>query len=470
MNLPSDFTARLTRQIGADEAARLCHALNAVAPVSVRLNPAKPLPSACNETDQPWSLAEAMSEAEPVAWCDGGFYLPSRPKFTFDPLLNAGCYYVQEASSMAVAATIAYIYNMYSRRTAADANFRMLDLCAAPGGKSTLWRDMLPADDALLVCNEVVRSRLNILAENMAKWGHPDVVLTGAQPSDFARLRDWFDVIAADVPCSGEGMFRKDSEARSQWSEANVAMCAERQRNIVVDVWPALRTGGLLVYSTCTFNREENEENVQWIARTLGAKVLPLSFPAESGIVESGGGYHFFPHLVRGEGFFVALLQKTTADDGSQAEKPLRTRHHKQPTQAALPAWFDLPFAALPSPTGVYCAVRPRFAHDARKIADTLSTLYCGVPAAEVKGKKYIPQQPLAPCTCFQGNACPRVSLNHTDALRYLRRESLTIPADTPRGYVIACYRDQALGFLNNLGTRANNLYPAQWRKRTGDA
>ena len=264
-------------------------------------------------------------------------------------------------------------------------------------------------------------------------------------------------------------MFRKDDGARSEWSEAGVAMCAQRSRDIVSDVWPALRPGGLLIYSTCTFNRAENEDNVAWIARTLGADVLPLSFPADSGAQESGGGYHFFPHRVRGEGFFLALLQKkpmasAPARHGKVTKQSRRSAASELP--AACRAWLTEDCAALPARADTLCAMPRRFATDALRIEATLPTLHSGLPTAQAKGRKLIPTPELALSTLLRAEAFPRVDLCYADAIKLLRCESLLLPAETPRGYVLALYEGLPLGFLNNLGTRANNLYPTPWRIR----
>ena len=236
--------------------------------------------------------------SENVAWCKSGYYLDERPLFTADPLFHAGVYYVQEASSMFLEQAVKQYFPM------ADT---VLDLCAAPGGKSTLLSQTL-AESSLLVSNEIIRSRAYILAENLIKWGNPNVVVTNNEPKDFAILGGFFDAIVIDAPCSGEGMFRKDAGAVEEWSEYNVTLCAARQTEIVSSVWDALKTDGILVYSTCTFNREENEENVQWICNELGAEVLSIDLQGNSDITKSDFGYRFYPHKTKGEGFFISVL------------------------------------------------------------------------------------------------------------------------------------------------------------------
>ncbi len=458
MELPKDFIDETTRLLGSDEAEALCHALTeGQTPVSVRRNPAKPcehLPAA---------------EKGDVPWCSEGVYLAERPRFTYDPLLHAGCYYVQEAASMFAAKAYEVIARDFTPR-------RMLDLCAAPGGKSTLWRSLLP-EGSLLVANEPMMPRAYVLAENLAKWGHPDVVCTAAFPDAFSPLGSFFDVVAADVPCSGEGMFRKDEGAIAEWSIENVDACAARQMDIVRAVWPALRQGGYLVYSTCTFNRQENEDNVAAICAELGAETveIPVDESWQIATDTTGRGlhaYHFFPHRTEGEGLFLALLRKTS-------EAPVLKEKKKKKQAAVLPrctsegcskmaSWLrnGEQFKLVQPDESHVVALRENLAADAWRVASSVRTLTMGVALAETKGKKIIPQHALALSTELATDAFPHAELTLDNALSYLRREALTLPAGVPRGYVVATYEGHVLGFLNNLGSRANNMYPTEWRIR----
>ena len=232
MNLPASFTEYTRALLGVEEYEKLVSALQQEPPVSIRLNRLKV---------HRLKVENALSVQPP--WSSEGIYLDERLTFTFDPLFHAGCYYVQEASSMFVEQVL---------RQHVTKPVVMLDLCAAPGGKSTHARSVLP-EGSLLVANEVIRNRSQILAENLTKWGHPDVVVTNNDPADFSALPSFFDVILTDVPCSGEGMFRKDSVAVEEWSPENVEICWQRQRRIIADVWPSLKPGGILIYSTSTY-------------------------------------------------------------------------------------------------------------------------------------------------------------------------------------------------------------------------
>ena len=451
--LPQDFEAQMTAQLGADEAGRLFAALSAAAPVSVRLNARK----------GGAELAAAGGEAVP--WCGMGRYLAERPVFTLDPLFHAGAYYVQEAASMFVEQAF---------RVMDGVPQRVLDLCAAPGGKSTLWRSLLP-DGTLLVANEPVRQRAMVLAENMAKWGHPDVFVTNAYPADFAPLTGFFDVVAADVPCSGEGMFRKDSGAVAEWSAAAVALCAERQRGIITDVWPALREGGYLVYSTCTFNRQEDEDNVAWICRELGAEAVEVACPAAWGVTGDVTGQglpvaHFFPHKTRGEGFFLALLRKTVPCDLAVKKKKKKTRGTPPPVPGAktLAGWLrdSGSFKLLRTENARVSAARAALMADYEAVSAAARVIMAGVPLAEEKGRKLVPAAELALSLQLADGAFPKAELPLADALAYLRHEAVALPPSVPRGHVLCCFQGRPRGFANNLGSRANNLYPQEWRIR----
>lgn len=456
--LPPAFHKQIAELLGPAEADALCRSLtDTEPPVSLRINPLRPSP------------ALPAAESGNVPWCTQGRYLQARPKFTYDPLLHAGCYYVQEAASMFIEQAWKQIVRDFVPR-------RLLDLCAAPGGKSTLWRSLLP-DGALLVANDPVRPRAQILAENLTKWGHPDVVATSAYAEEFAPLGSFFDVVAADVPCSGEGMFRKDAAAIDEWSPENVTACAARQWQIVESIWPALRQGGYLVYSTCTFNREENEDNVVRICRELGAEIVAIDIATEWGICGDTTHrglpvYHFFPHHAQGEGLFLALLRKT-AEAPVAKEKKNKKRLPAQRRQAAKGAakasgWLkeDSSFQIINADENHLVALRQTLADEMQRVCATVHALAAGILLAEDKGGKLVPQHALAVSDALAPGAFPRAELTLEQALAYLRRETITLDAEMPRGYVTVAYQGFVLGFVNNLGTRANNLYPQEWRIR----
>lgn len=453
MALPIDFVTRTRALLGGAEYEQLEQALLSDAPVSIRVNPAKGL------------SGEGLAA---VPWSEAGFYLPSRLSFTFDPLFHAGCYYVQEASSMFLEQVV---------RSCVPDPVICLDLCAAPGGKSTLLHSTLP-EGSLVVSNEVIRSRSVVLAENIQKWGYPNNLVTNNDPSEIGKLTHLFDVIVADVPCSGEGMFRKDTDSMGEWSVANVELCAARQRRILQDVWDALKPGGLLIYSTCTYNTEEDEENIHYIIEELGA--TPVEVPVAEAWKISGAlkydhaVYRFFPHRTKGEGFFLAALrkqegevrtisQKTKHKERKQQGKnqptlPQEVKHYLKPDVEYTAQWQDTTCYLLPPPVQ---AVYPLFQ------AAKLRILTAGIEIGAMKGRDLIPAQSLAQSIALHPEAFPRQEVDWETAIAYLRKEALVLPAETPRGYVLLTYQSHPLGFVKNLGNRANNLYPQEWRIRS---
>ena len=459
MNLPIDFINRTCELLGEEQFTAFREALTKESPVSVRVNRLK--------TDV---VPEGGSR---VPWCDTGYYLASRPTFTFDPLFHAGCYYVQEASSM----FLEQVLKQYVHEPVV-----MLDLCAAPGGKSTLARSVLP-EGSLLVANEVMRNRVQVLAENVTKWGHPDTVVLNNDPADFTSLGELFDVILTDVPCSGEGMFRKDPVAVEEWSVENVALCWQRQRRIVHDIWACLKPGGLLIYSTCTYNREENEDNVAWIAEELGAEILPVTVSSEWNITGNLAGkdfpvYRFLPHRTEGEGLFMAVLRKSGESDADVSAFRLR----KEKKAKGGKGKEKVP--ALPKEAKGWLASSEQYAWTMEQnritafpavyqsiyemLRERMHVVYAGVPVAEIKGKDLIPSHALAMSVCRNKEVFPSVEVSYEQAIAYLRKEAFALDADAPRGYLLIRYKGKALGFVKNIGNRANNLYPQEWRIRSG--
>ena len=365
MQLPEDFKRETRLVMGDERFNRFMGAFDEEPPVSIRLNPRRHITHSTFHI--PHSTFHIPQERIP--WCEEGCVDAPTPK-------------------------------------------RALDLCAAPGGKSTALLSVLP-DDCTLVSNEPISNRAQILLENITKWGYPNSIVTNNYPRDFRKAKLTFDLILCDVPCSGEGMFRKDPATIGEWSQQNVEKCWRLQREIVADAWECLAPGGLLIYSTCTFNLKENEENVRWILENFDAEALDIPIDPSWNITGSllegftAPVYRFIPGITRSEGLFVCVIRKrgTRNEDTLTKEKLEKTR----------------------------CL----------KVLD--------------------PSNLLPPSSIL----LPRINIDYPEALKYLRGEALVLPADTPRGIVNITYKGIVLGPAKNIGNRANNLYPKAWRIKT---
>jgi len=447
--LPFDFIEQMRPLLGAELDAFL-QSLQTERETSVRVNDKIPF-------EQLTVLHEAGLEEVP--WCPDGYYLKHRPQFTLDPLLHAGCYYVQEASSMFLDEVLAQFVRPDSI---------VLDMCAAPGGKSTLISQFL-GEEGLLVSNEVVRSRVFVLSENIQKWGNGNTIVTHNPARDFGdQAENLFDCVLVDAPCSGEGLFRKDEEAVDEWSLKNVQMCAERQQEILRYVWPALKPGGVMIYSTCTYNDVEDEQSALFIRDTLGADVLKVSLEPTWNIVESGKvGYHFYPHKTRGEGLYICVLRKR---DGQYA--PFRPKLEKERNKKAIEGLSELRSWLL-HPDRWTIRQSDRFT-DAYplKYKDLIewfsmhfTCISTGFGMGEMRGKRVAPQHSLTMLKDFRKDIFPQVELSLEQALNYLRCEALVLE-DRPTGILLMTYKGVPLGFVKNVGNHCNNLYPNEWRIR----
>ena len=416
MELPEAFESYTRGLMGEQLYRQFREGLDQPSPVSIRFNPFK---YTLDTKDIPDSEGE-------VPWCRSGIYLKQRPAFTFDPLLHAGVYYVQEASSM---------FLDHVLRQVIDHPVTVLDLCAAPGGKTTCAMSAIP-QGSLLFSNEPIRNRAQILNENVLKFGHPDIIVTNNYAKDYQQSGIQFDLILTDVPCSGEGMFRKDENAIREWSTGKVEQCRMLQREIVSDIWHCLKPGGILIYSTCTFNSLEDEENVLWIASQLGADFIPIKTPQEWNITgallpkpdtsqKPLPVYRFIPGKTKGEGLFMAVLKK-----------------HGTDTSAERPSWKALE----------------------KRAARSLHILSHGIRPDERKGKSLVPDISKALSLRSDKSAYPKINVSYAQAIAYLRKEVLTLPPDSPTGFVLICYQNFPLGFAKNIGHRANNLYPKEWK------
>ncbi len=416
---------------------------------SIRINPSK-------SSERKIPLFEA---AERVPWSEYGYYLKSRPSFTFDPFFHAGCYYVQEASSM-------FLEQALKQTTDLSKSLRILDLCAAPGGKSTHLQSLI-SQDSLLLSNDVIRSRANVLKDNIIKWGGGNAVVTNNDPGEFARLENFFDVIVVDAPCSGSGLFRKDAEAIHEWSENNVRLCSQRQQRIVADVWPALKKGGILIYSTCSYSKEEDEEIMDWITDQLRAATCRLQIAGGWGIVETNSsegnyGYRFWPDKVKGEGFFLSCFQK---EDGAFQSG---TAIKKKPVQLnknelmLLEDWTITNGKQFVKHLNTVYAWPAHLAADFSYILENVRVLYSGTIIGELIRDKLVPSHALALSICVK-KSVKRIELNHDQAINFLQRRELDIKREE-KGWKIVTYNDFPLGWINVLANRINNYYPKELR------
>ncbi|MDR0983147.1 MAG: RNA methyltransferase [Culturomica sp.] len=442
ISLPEAFCKRMERLLNG-EFEDFNSALSELSPVSVRMNPLKKM-----------TQFESAEIDDKVEWCSDGFYLKQRPIFTLDPCFHGGAYYVQEASSM----FLGYVL----RQITDQQPLRVLDLCASPGGKTTLTASVLP-EGSLLIANEVIQSRAAILKENVIRWGYDNIVVSNNDPADFRPLNGAFDIVIVDAPCSGEGMFRKERKALEEWSEQNLALCAARQKRILADVWDSLKPDGFLIYSTCTYNPEENELITEWLLNNYDCKSVSVEHPYKTITPTADNGYRFYPHKTRGEGFFITVVQK------GEGKVTIEKKSKKTP-KIAMPKEL----AAMINPTvetdtyfkGNMCGILPAAHTDfLKELEKHLKITYKGCEMAEIFGNKYKLLHPLALYVHLNKSACNVLPLQLSDALKYLRKEEIT--ANNAKGdWILLTFNDIALGWAKNIGNRLNNYFPKEWRIR----
>ena len=442
---PANFIESLKKEPGFDAENFINEHQNFNAPTSIRLNPFK---------------LSAVKTDERVPWCDFGYYLNTRPSFTFDPLFHAGCYYVQEASSM----FIAHIYN--SIKT--DEPLRVLDLCAAPGGKSTLLNSLMTADD-LLVANEIIKTRVPILSDNLTRWGTANTIVTNNDPKDFGRLKGFFDIILVDAPCSGSGMFRKDPAAVDEWSEANVNLCHQRQERILADVYPALKDGGYLIYSTCSYSHQENEDILDWLCEEFEFESIQMPIKNEWGIIETESpkknahGYRFYPGKIKGEGLFAACLRK--AEDSGNINGRFDSQQKLNAKEIAFVKGY------INQPNDFYFfKVADDWLTIPNQHKESLNILHknlyikkSGVRIGRLAGNDLIPDHELALSLIANKDAFIQTELDREQAIQYLRKDNLVLHT-AEKGWSLMNFEGHSLGWAKLLPGRINNYYPKELR------
>ncbi len=445
MNLPDQFVQQITQQLGSESEA-FFQSLTTPPPVSIHLNPKKVFP---------------IPKLEHVPWNKNGYYLPFRPVFTLDPLFHAGAYYVQEASSMFVAEVLRQCVDL-------NEDLNVLDLAAAPGGKTVALASIL-SKGSILLSNEVIHNRYQILKQNIAKWGYSNVFSSNHDAQGLSRIGSFFDVILVDAPCSGEGLFRRDSKAAQEWSPDNVHHCTARQKKILADTIQLLKPGGLLLYSTCTFNSKENEENAIWLSKEFGFQALELELPHNWGITKRSVGYQFYPHKTKGEGFYLACFRKEGAfTPNPKSKKPKSMglwQKVSKNTLASLSPWIDPEVAIsafLNEKTGQIFILPKHLEERTLTLASNISKIQLGTPLGILKQQKLVPD----PAWAFSlscSKEVPRVTLDELQALHFLKKDKL--PNESiPKGWQRIQFENHGLGWVKGLGNRVNNYYPNHWR------
>jgi 16S rRNA C967 or C1407 C5-methylase (RsmB/RsmF family)/NOL1/NOP2/fmu family ribosome biogenesis protein len=433
------------------EAFEHTHDTNVVV-TSVRLNPGKL--STAIHAGSPLSF----TLGQPVPWSRYGYYLDQRPSFTFDPLFHAGLYYVQEASSM-------FLEQAMKLVTDTGQPLKVLDLSAAPGGKSTHLQSLLP-EDSLLVSNEVIRSRCAVLTDNIIKWGASNVIVTNNDPAAFKKLTGYFDVIVVDAPCSGSGLFRKDPDAMEEWSLNNVSLCSQRQQRILADVYPALKENGLLIYSTCSYSMEEDEAIADWLVDVFHMESLSVDIPSAWGIVETQApvsaarGYRFYPDKLKGEGFFMACFRKCETESEKRMKSAQLDRLSVKDAEIIKP-WLSAGMDLMAYKNEVMALPYP-LVQELSILATLLNIYYAGVRIGSIMKQRLVPDHALAVNTSLSGSVAA-TELNEEEAIKYLQRNELSIQP-SGKGWQVVRYKGYNLGWINALPNRINNYYPKEIR------
>ena len=452
MQFPPAFLPSLTGLEGFDQTSFEAVHQSGEQVTSVRLNPSK--------IKDPSSLAFYQDIKAPIPWCQQGYYLNKRPSFTFDPLLHAGCYYVQEASSMFMEQALKQTVNT-------NEPLKVLDLCAAPGGKSTHLQSLI-SQDSLLVSNEIIQTRANILTDNIMRWGSTNTIVTRNDPSNFSRLGSLFDVIVVDAPCSGSGLFRRDRDAMKEWSVANVELCCQRQQKILTDVWPALKEGGVLIYSTCSYSKEEDEDIMNWLMDSFPVENLSIQIPTGVDIVQTithekqAAGYRFYPDKIQGEGFFISCFRKLEGNEHHQQKRPKKIEMARPADQEVLKSWItekDMSFFPF---FDKMTAIPGNLVNDYAVLSTILNIRYAGVLMGELIRGKLVPHHALA-LSLIVNDSINRIPLDREAAINYLQRKEIKAGTEK-KGWQLVTYNEHNLGWVNVLPNRINNYYPKELR------
>jgi NOL1/NOP2/sun family putative RNA methylase len=463
MKLPEAFLQSLEGIAGYDREAFIDVHEQSEAPTSIRINPSK-----LAIGNRQWAIKEALSHASPltsqdvlspVSWCSNGFYLSQRPSFTFDPLFHAGLYYVQEASSMFLEQAFKQLLNL-------DQPLKVLDLCAAPGGKSTHIQSLL-SKESLLVSNEVIKQRSYVLSDNIIKWGCQNVIVTNNDPKAFQKLPGYFDVMVVDAPCSGSGLFRKDKAAIEEWSLNNVQLCSQRQQRILADAVPGLKQDGLLIYSTCSYSAEEDEQIMDWLTSKMDMENMELTTENWKGIIQTASpgthsvGYRFYPDKVKGEGFFLACFRKN-GQEPSIKVRPSKPEAFPAKERRLIEEWITGDELSFIYYRDEIIALPQNLVQEFSMLQPVFNIQYAGVRIGAVLKDKVVPQHAFAQSGILSATV-PTTELAYDEAIKYLQRQDLVINTATT-GWQVVCYKNHPLGWINALKNRVNNYYPKEIR------
>ncbi len=459
MDLPGLLMDSLKGVKGFDEQAFKKVHVSGEQVTSIRFNPGKG-----SMVNGEWSMGNSIHDSslpinQKIPWTQNGFYLSQRPSFTFDPLFHAGCYYVQEASSM-------FLEQALKQTVDLTKPLRVLDLCAAPGGKSTHIQSLL-SKDSLLVSNDVIRSRVNILKDNIIKWGCENVMVTNNDPKDFTKLDNYFDVIVVDAPCSGSGLFRRDVSAIEEWSENNVQLCSQRQQRILADIWPSLKENGILIYSTCSYSKEEDEEIMDWMSNQLQTANCKLKIDDDWKIIETittkgNYGYRFWPDKVKGEGFFLACFQKKDGEEEGLFRYKKKPEPVTKKEMEMVERWMKKDGLHFIKHINTVYAWPEQHVTDFSFLMEQLRVIYSGILTGELMRDKLVPDHALAMNKAVGGSIHQTV-LNYEQSIQYLQRKEMNIDMER-KGWQLVTYQQHPLGWINALSHRINNYYPKELR------
>lgn len=451
-NLPEQFINNLLEVVTQNELDNFVSSITKEPIISFRKNPYK----------------QTTLDGDRVAWCESGRYLERREQFTLDPEFHGGAYYVQEASSM----FLEQLFNQVITKELKE-EITVLDLCAAPGGKTTHIASLV-GENSLVVANETISARSKILEENVVKWGLGNVIVTSSDPKQFGSLTQLFDVLSIDAPCSGEGMFRRVEDAVSQWSQSNVELCVQRQRRIISDSFNSLKEGGFLIYSTCTFNKKENEENLEWITQNFEVEGVEVKIDEKWGVVKTVtngiNGFRFYPHKCKGEGMFISIMRKkfNGGDTHIEQRKNYKSRYVdiSVKEKQLISKWLkdSDKFTYVKDEKNIIKIYNKNYTQLFKNLEQYVKIIYEGVELGQFFKDDFKPSHPLA---LFIGaefeNNLAITEISKEDAQNFLRKKDIDYLL-FENGINLVLFGKIPIGFIKRIEKRCNNLYPKEYR------